>query len=494
MKKILLFFSLLPFMLFGQHYVLDNSFGNNGIVITDKNNDDNTFKSLIELNDNKLLALTYDYSYSTNNPYQLLKYMPSGDLDINFGVNGFFELPYNQDIFINDILLQNDEKILLLGNKDIYPLNLFLNRVLSNGEIDLTFGNNGFVEMPGFVYKKGIIQDDGKIILTGISKINDEYYGKTLKLLPNGELDVTFGENGIVTTYLNGIFFNTKNILVSNNNIYIHFQIGLHNLMEYNDYIVKYSLTGELDLNFGSNGILNTHASDENFSSALNIKENGKLILAIKNEVSYFLTQFEPSGNLDVSFGTNGIATNDYDFSNYIYGHGINKIIITNDDKLLIYGSLSYDLNGEDAFKPFLTNHYLNGEVNFDFSIVEESFFANMDLILQENNNILIVGESFWFEEFQDIVLTRYTDNILYTNEHSLQKFNIYPNPVTNFLTIDQNISSNVFLKYSINDILGKTILEGKLDVSNSKIDISSINNGIYFIKVNNQSSKFVKK
>jgi hypothetical protein len=66
-------------------------------------------------------------------------------------------------------------------------------------------------------------------------------------------------------------------------------------------------------------------------------------------------------------------------------------------------------------------------------------------------------------------------------------KFNIYPNPATNFINIDSDITVDKYEMFSIN---GQKVLEG---FGKNKINISELNSGIYFIKfeMDNKSYTF---
>ncbi|MEA4935330.1 MAG: leucine-rich repeat domain-containing protein [Paludibacter sp.] len=66
----------------------------------------------------------------------------------------------------------------------------------------------------------------------------------------------------------------------------------------------------------------------------------------------------------------------------------------------------------------------------------------------------------------------------------------IFPNPVKDALFIDNLISDN--LQFSIIDLAGKQIVNGKLSNSNS-IDVSSLSKGVYFLNVSGQSLKVIK-
>lgn len=79
----------------------------------------------------------------------------------------------------------------------------------------------------------------------------------------------------------------------------------------------------------------------------------------------------------------------------------------------------------------------------------------------------------------------------LSVNDEIASKFNIYPNPAKDFINIESrniNISSvNVF------NILGTKVIEQK-ELTNSKLDVSALSNGIYFLKISADNGTVTKK
>jgi len=80
---------------------------------------------------------------------------------------------------------------------------------------------------------------------------------------------------------------------------------------------------------------------------------------------------------------------------------------------------------------------------------------------------------------------------VLGTNDLANEQFSIYPNPATKGYV---NISSKVIgsKKVSVFDVLGKQVINTKL--SNDRLDISSLNSGIYILKVVQGTSSITKK
>lgn len=80
-------------------------------------------------------------------------------------------------------------------------------------------------------------------------------------------------------------------------------------------------------------------------------------------------------------------------------------------------------------------------------------------------------------------------------NEISRSKLILYPNPTKGILHFENNF--NDYLKIDIYNEQGGLILQKRIEKEDSKIDISSLSNGIYFLKTNqdgyNYSSKIIK-
>jgi len=74
------------------------------------------------------------------------------------------------------------------------------------------------------------------------------------------------------------------------------------------------------------------------------------------------------------------------------------------------------------------------------------------------------------------------------SDKMEVSKFNIYPNPATNFITIDSEIKVD---KYQIFSINGQKLMEGS---ETNKINISGLNSGMYFIKFEIDYKSYVSK
>ena len=115
------------------------------------------------------------------------------------------------------------------------------------------------------------------------------------------------------------------------------------------------------------------------------------------------------------------------------------------------------------------------GETNQDFTATANGNYA---VAITQNN-------------CTDTSACQTVNNVgIYTN--TMNVFKIYPNPTNGQLTIE--LSANNESEYSIIDVTGRLVKSGKLEGFQTSIDVSHFKTQIYFIKIGEQITKFVKQ
>lgn len=71
------------------------------------------------------------------------------------------------------------------------------------------------------------------------------------------------------------------------------------------------------------------------------------------------------------------------------------------------------------------------------------------------------------------------------------QRFSVFPNPASDKIYISTNSEGRK--RFIIYDMLGKMIMSENCSLTKEDIDISSLSNGVYYVKLENQIFKFVK-
>ena len=270
-----------------------------------------------------------------------------GSLDSSFGNNGkvFLEGVYAS---ANCVALQKDGKIIQGGNA-LYEgvLGAILVRYNTNGTIDSSFGNKGIVvtALPGHGYSSGDfraigVQKDNKII--AMSAIDGAYSESqniaVLRYMPNGTLDSSFGENGMVITDIK--FTDIPNAMIVQNDDKI--VVTGTTLANYNDdqtsFTVRYLENGTLDSSFGGDGIVLTVYQQPIEISSVALGSDGKVVIGGEYALLQkpVFVRYMSDGRKDVNFGTNGIAV--ISFSNPIIRDYIRSIAVQDDGKILSTG------------------------------------------------------------------------------------------------------------------------------------------------------------
>ncbi len=141
-----------------------------------------------------------------------------GSLDPTFGLEGIvIEDISGQNDFANAIAIQNDGKILVGGISNGISINDFvILRYNSDGTLDNTFGTSGVTITHVATSYNGIndiyIQNDGKILAAGYASFGTYGDFAMVRYNPNGTLDESFGAEGIVITDFGSESFEAKSI------------------------------------------------------------------------------------------------------------------------------------------------------------------------------------------------------------------------------------------------------------------------------------------
>lgn len=83
------------------------------------------------------------------------------------------------------------------------------------------------------------------------------------------------------------------------------------------------------------------------------------------------------------------------------------------------------------------------------------------------------------------------TENVLSVSEEALQSFKIYPNPVSDYLNISfESSKPRTIQLYSIN---GRQLILKNETTLQTQLDISLLNSGVYFLKIDEENFKIIK-
>jgi uncharacterized delta-60 repeat protein len=354
----------LPASLMAQAGTLDPKFGKGGIVTTA-----NTGANAGALQGDGKIVVAGSIATNQNQEQPgLLRYNTDGTLDPNFGIGGKVVIGGTNAGPAFAVAVQTDGKILAAA-----PANLHLTvfRFNSNGSVDNTFGNNGATAIqPAEVFlapaSGGIaLEPDGRIL---VATAHNE--GGPLqivaRLLANGQLDSTFGSNGVAPTFGGDsvAVLPNGNILVGTGSVTSAYapngavvkDFGIHgqtpgfandvggfvvnnnsatvtriitagtiftdlNLMSLNSVsgflLVSYNIDGTLDNAFGIHGGVTTPFPGNILARAFAValQRNGDIVavgqtaLTDTGSSDFALVRYNPDGSVDTTFGNSGFVS-----------------------------------------------------------------------------------------------------------------------------------------------------------------------------------------
>ena len=143
----------------------------------------------------------------------VVRLLSSGALDAGFGSGGVVRVPGS----VTALTTQPDGKVAVGGMVNGGRNNDFaLHRLLANGALDQSFGVGGgvFLDSGGHDETSGLAVDaGGRIVAAGTAGIDGRYGVALVRVLPDGRLDPTFGEQGLALANLSGSDIETGLVL-----------------------------------------------------------------------------------------------------------------------------------------------------------------------------------------------------------------------------------------------------------------------------------------
>jgi len=194
---------------------LDSSFGVNGKVITSSELGYLDITAATQRSDGSIIVAGDESSLDGFSGMLAMKYSADGLLDSSFGNHGLavvYGTGYGEAVAV-----QPDNKVVIAGyNTDFFgPYYINVARLNANGSIDSSFASIGFIRSLASDFGRAIaIQADGKILITGDHRGD----ATTLRYLPNGTPDKSFGSNGVVETQFGSGISSGETILIQPDN------------------------------------------------------------------------------------------------------------------------------------------------------------------------------------------------------------------------------------------------------------------------------------
>jgi uncharacterized delta-60 repeat protein len=254
---------------------LDGSFGDDGMVVTDVSSNDDANDVAIQP-DRKIVAAGTEITGGGNDAnFEVARYLTNGDLDLKFDGDGIRVIDLGGYDHLEGLALQPDGKMILAGVTS--GPDILVARIRPRGALDPTFGGgDGYVtlDLGGSEFANDVaVQPDGKIVVVGSSG-----RGLTvIRFLSDGTFDGDFGSSGIVIVPISGEYPKARAVDVQPDGKIV--TVG--DVSETELLLVRFLDDGTRDTTFGTNGIVRTDLGDiYEIANAMAIQPDGAIVVA----------------------------------------------------------------------------------------------------------------------------------------------------------------------------------------------------------------------
>jgi uncharacterized delta-60 repeat protein len=472
---------------------LDPNFGSGGKLTTPIGSGNDNCTAILKLSTGKLLA-----AGGTTGTMAFARYNSDGTLDMTFNGSGTMTYDFETgNEAVSKLIEQPDGKIIAVGSATGTKQRMAVLRMFTDGTIDTAFGTQGEVALDfGTAEGRGtcvLLQPDGKIVVGGMARGASIYKMAVARLNDDGTFDTDFSGDGMQTTvlfgqseYINGIALQPDGKIVAGGGTIAS---GSGNFA-----VVRYLPNGTLDTTFSDDGIVNFLPAGAGVGRDLLLQSDGKILIGgyaavAGNGQDFALARLWPDGTLDDTFGTGGKTTTSVSTSN----DWIFALALQPDGKIVGIGDALITATYYDfALVRYLPTGALdtafgtNGIVTTDFNAaLDRGFCGTID-----GDGLIVAGVSTVATE--DFALARYDLDIeLGVTHNNPPQLALWPNPATDVILLQRDDTGP--MPFSITDVLGKRVLSGTL--VGDRIEVDNLERGIYFLAVGSfVPVKFIKR
>ncbi|HEY8688053.1 MAG TPA: T9SS type A sorting domain-containing protein [Chitinophagaceae bacterium] len=418
------------------------------------------------------------------------------------------------------------------GDINAYEPDLAVVRYNTDGSLDSTFNGNGIlITSLGFydVAYSVAIQTNGKIVLAGTHANGSNYEFLVVRYNIDGSLDNTFNGDGIITTAISSSYDVIHSIAIQNDGKIVASGVS-GNGSTYDFSLARYNTDGSLDSTFNDDGKLITAIGTSlDVPTSIVIGSDGKIVVAAgvtdyNNNRDIALVSYNSNGSSDNSFGLNGKIITAID------GNDITYAIKLTDSRIYVSGTNNQFLVAayQTAF-PLPVNllsftaALQNNTTKLQWQTTGESTSFFKIERSNDGRNFTNIGE------LPSLINSSAQKNYLFTDAQPLHGMNFYrlkmmdanggftyskvvavkmnentvimkifPNPATDLIQIQIPSSQNEKITLQITDAGGKTIKQENVTSNGTtlftSVDVTTLQKGGYFLSIKTNSGTQVQK
>ena len=273
-------------MRYGLDGTVDTSFGVDGAVTQDLGSGSG-LSQVIQQADGKLVVVGTVWIPSYEDVF-VARFNADGSLDTGFNGSGYFFMGPGFDKYGEEVIQKDDGKLVVsVSSSEDGAKLLGLN---SDGSLDENFGNGGIVNINiknWFSPKILLRQPNGKIVVSGEHYLNEDTSEFILaRYTENGDIDKSFGVNGFAHARMSERYNEVMDVVQQDDGKLLVVGNTL-NGKEWDVSVIRYQMNGKRDANFGRMGLSKAAwNSGHDLSYSGFLQRDGKLLVAGSRENS----------------------------------------------------------------------------------------------------------------------------------------------------------------------------------------------------------------
>ena len=414
---------------------LDLTFGIGGKVLTDMRQGSNDYGTGVATyqSDGKVVMNGFVGSIPESDfaDFGVVRYNSDGSRDTSFGIDGIVTVDFGGVDVGYYLAVDSSDHIVVVGrtSQDATGSDFAVARLTTQGELDSSFGTNGKqiikFGVPGLNTSVVDVAVDSfdRVLVSGYDALLSGFV--VTRLTTAGELDSSFDSDGKQTINFHGYGLgiavdSIDRVLLAGTTAY-----GGATGQDFE--VARLTSNGELDLSFGTDGMQtidfggsdNVFISDDGVGSLAVDSADRVLVAGSAGNSSggndFAVARLTTSGALDLSFGTDGKQT--VDFGNDDYGNGVAVDLL---DRVLLAGYTYQDATGNDFAVARLTtsgeldlSFDMDGKQTIDFGGNDE---GGTSVAVDSAGRVLVAGNSYQEATGQDFALARLKSDAILVN------------------------------------------------------------------------------
>lgn len=430
------------------------------------------------------------------------KFNTDGTLDTTFGTNGiglYTPTNMNDRFDIYAMTVQPDGKIVLAGQTYAiggfaYYYHFFVFRFNADGTTDTNFGTNGLVKYSMNStsqfrerFLSVAIDDSSRIVAAGYTEadVDSKADAVAMRFLPNGAFDTGFGTDGVLKLSLPDTDYFNNIDLLADHSILLTGSTTLSTI-DRNIIVAKVNEAGTFDATFGTNGIATIDFDlGGDAPTQLFFKPNNKIMIVGSSTINTLSSRVAfaqingSDGSLDTTFSGDGKNTIYVPVTNH-YNMSAAYVALLPDNKYLISSTTKRNDDTSNNYDYAVAR--INENTTLDTNFASNGVYVNVLPQTHDYARGLHIQSDGKALVMVNTMIYRYLNaTVLKTSaiENMAADIIVAPNPFHDDLIIQSNVEIQ---EIEVFNVEGK-----KLELPNgnaTQMDLSGLANGIYILKI----------